>query len=899
MQNATNNKRPAATVPARRFAGLILFLSLLSITTLSGCGGGADSQSKPPPPKDKAPLYTGVLLSDDIKAFKQELWEKLSPLSVCGNCHNSEADPASRQTPYFADWADVNAAYNEVVNGKLVDLTNPADSLLVKRVASGHQCWLGSTSLCESEMIKYIEAWANSSKKGETNVLLQINPLNPSQIKDPGQGLFFPVDAPTSYTAFHNLVTNTSTANCIQCHSSTAKSAITPYFADINPSTSYSAVKTVMDINNPAESRIIKRLTEKHNCWTDCPSDVDTMMGLINSIRAEILASGELPFDLETDAVSKALTMIEGNIASSGNRYESSQIALYEFKSGSINPNSTTIYDTSGVAPALDLTLFGTGHEWKSNWGIEFTGTSRALASVENSHKLYDLIRLTGEYSIEAWVIPANITQENATIIAYSGGAAQRNFAVGQTMYNYDVYQRSSTLGIDGQPKLMTNDDDQDLQATLQHVVVTYDMNGGRRIYVNGEFTDDEDTTEAGNLLNWHPSYVLSFGNELSNDRPWSGILRMVAIHDRALTEDQIRQNYSAEVGQKYMVPFSVSHLLNDGIPHSYVVFEVSKFDDYSYLFRNPRFINVDPDSPDYIPSGKALRSIRIGMNGQDISVGQAYTSVSVDNLAEGYSHEKGLLLSDIDTVIEIQNGDSDEFFLTFGQLGDRFYNFTESDQTNIPPLPTVPADIKPADIGIRTFEEINASMAHMTGISNWQNVTNINQVFTTYKQQLPAVENIETFLSSHQMAIAQLAMSYCDERVKLDAAVAPASPDRYFTDFDFTLKASEAFNNNTKVKQVVDPLLLRMLNVQNLDIDGDPNLATQPAVSAIRQEIDKLINEGEIFPPPELPRIAMTKAACMTDVLPENNCDNTVRTQQIVKASCAAVLGSAAMLVQ
>ena len=37
----------------------------------------------------------------------------------------------------------------------------------------------------------------------------------------------------------------------------------------------------------------------------------------------------------------------------------------------------------------------------------------------------------------------------------------------------------------------MTNADDEDLQATLQHVVVTYDPVNGRRVYVNGEDTGD------------------------------------------------------------------------------------------------------------------------------------------------------------------------------------------------------------------------------------------------------------------------------------------------------------------------------------------------------------------------------------------------------------------------
>ena len=39
---------------------------------------------------------------------------------------------------------------------------------------------------------------------------------------------------------------------------------------------------------------------------------------------------------------------------------------------------------------------------------------------------------ISGEYSIEAWVVPANVTQEGpARIISYSAGDSNRNFTLG------------------------------------------------------------------------------------------------------------------------------------------------------------------------------------------------------------------------------------------------------------------------------------------------------------------------------------------------------------------------------------------------------------------------------------------------------------------------------------
>ena len=52
---------------------------------------------------------------------------------------------------------------------------------------------------------------------------------------------------------------------------------------------------------------------------------------------------------------SKAVRLVDGTLASGGNRYEDAQIALWEFKTG----NGLTAFDTSGVDPAIDLNFSG------------------------------------------------------------------------------------------------------------------------------------------------------------------------------------------------------------------------------------------------------------------------------------------------------------------------------------------------------------------------------------------------------------------------------------------------------------------------------------------------------------------------------------------------------------
>ena len=81
-------------------------------------------------------------------------------------------------------------------------------------------------------------------------------------------------------------------------------------------------------------------------------------------------------------------------------------------------------------------------------------------------------------------------------------------------------------------------------------------------------------------------------GNEVSGNRNWMGVIRLVAVFNRALTPEQVEQNFDAGVGEKYFLMFSVEHFTS--VPQSYVVYEASQYDSYSYLFRKPFFISLD-----------------------------------------------------------------------------------------------------------------------------------------------------------------------------------------------------------------------------------------------------------------------------------------------------------------
>lgn len=843
-----------------RSTGLCLLISILS-----ACGGGSGAENQV---NEQAPdfdllsqsaivePYSGPSpASVDAQQFKREFWEKLRPDNRCGACHGTGG-----QTPEFVREDDVNLAMDAALG--VINTDSVSESVLIQKVAGGHNCWETSTSACADILIRYVNAWLGDSA-GSANTIELRSPT----IKDPGSSKNFPSD-PGNFTALHNELTT----YCSNCHSDTAAIPISPYFASSDIDIAYGAAQSKIDLDTPANSRLVIRLgTEFHNCWSDCASNAADMLNAIQQLTDSISTTEVAPEIVH----SKALTLQDGLIISSGGRVESDLIALYQFKTGS----GTTLFDTSGVEPALNLTVYGIegiDFDWVGGWGMQFKG-AKAQGNTQTSRKLFDQLSGPGEYSIEAWVAPANVSQSGpAVIVGYSGGSTARNFTLGQTLYNYEFMNRSSNTDAMGEPSLATPDADEVLQATLQHVVATFSPVDGRKLYVNGELVDvNQPDSSGGNLNDWDETFALVLANETSNNRTWLGTFRMLAIHSRALTADEIQQNFAASVGERFYLLFDISSIIN--VNSSYIVFEVSQFDNYSYLFSKPFYVSLDSSAQ---PSNIPLQHMRIGINGREASVGQAYvnlvTSIDRNSLDEnGYQ-----ALSTLGTVIGLEKGpQDDEFFLTFEQLGSATNVVVESDP--LPP-PPVTEELEQADIGLRTFDEVNATMSAITGIPTTH--ADVAQTFGTVRQQLPSVETIEGFLSAHQMAITQLAIEYCNALVS-----DPAERVRFFPDALFARDANSVSSAEWDT-QVIDPLLNAVLL---------SNVATQPDIVDVRSDLNLLITDTADNKP-----FAADPGGSDGDGIPDGlaRCGGpcgTERTATVVKATCAAALGSAAMLLQ
>jgi hypothetical protein len=851
MQDARMFNGKALTGMASR--GVLVTGLFTMLAALAGCGGGSGAATTLNPASGPPPVatYSGPPPSTaDVQSFKINLWDNIRTTNRCGACHSVEGG----QVPMFARSDDVNLAY--AAANSVVTLTKPDDSQMVTKVGGGHNCWLSSDAACADILTTWITNWAGDLVAGGARQIQLEAPV----LRDPGQSRNYPASPAGFETTVYPLLSQF----CSGCHSSSSAVQQSPFFAEGPPSdpaavaAAYEAVKPKINLDDPANSRLVLRLRDEfHNCWTSsCANDANVMEAAITQFANGITPTAVNPQLL----TSKALGLYDGTIASGGNRYEANVIAMYEFKTG----QGLTAFDTSGVEPAMDLTLSG-NVEWVGGWGLNFSG-GKAQASTATSAKLHDLINATGEYSIEAWVAPGNVVQEDARIVSYSAGTTARNFDLGQTMYNYDFFNRTSNSDGNGNPQISTPDAAEVLQATLQHVVVTFDPVEGRKIYVNGVLVANQDPAPGGLLTDWDDTFAFVLGNEVSSDRTWAGVIRLVAIHNRVLTPAQIQQNFDAGVGERFFLLFSVEDLL-PSVPQSYVVFEASQFDSYAYLFKDPFFISLDGTvQPNAVP----IQGLRVGINGEEAPVGQAYANLDAMISSTAYDPATGQPLADLGTVLPLEKGpNSDEFFLTFDHIGTN--SFSRPPPATSPPR--TPQDLPPAaDIGVRTFDEINATMATMTSVSPLD--PGVQATFNSVRQSLPTVETIEAFLASHQVAIAQLAIEYCNAMINDTQLRASAFPG-----FDFNGTVASSFPGPGAVEDAfLEPLLDRVLGtVAN-------SIATQPDRTSVKAELEELIHG--ISGDATRPGLAFGGG-------------NATRTQTIAKSACAAVIGSGAMLVQ
>ncbi len=284
---------------------------------------------------------------------------------------------------------------------------------------------------------------------------------------------------------------------------------------------------------------------------------------------------------------------------------------------------------------------------------------------------------------------------------------------------------------------------------------------------------------------------------------------------------------------------------------------EAAQLDTYGLQFSKPTFISLDKTAT---VSNLEIDGVHIGVNGAIKRNGQAYQPLMA-NVGAKYKAETGEEMTSIGTVIGLEKGPLDDlFFLQFDRIGNKSSLLADAP----PPAPLPPVD-SPAvsDVGLRTFDGINASLSKITGVS----ITDA-AVVNTYglvQQALPAVDQLDTFGPAQQTGMAQLAIVYCNELVNTPAlrtaffsgGINPTSPGSVFGSSGSAARQSLIADLLTKGK--------------NTGLEFDPD------DSDINSELDALITKLLAGPTGSASGGAGT----------------------VMKATCGAVLGSGITLIR
>jgi len=517
---------------------------------------------------------------------------------------------------------------------------------------------------------------------------------------------------------------------CVNCHGANQD----PRFAVVDIDTAYNAIvsQQKVNLNNPELSRVYLRpKDDRHNCGgiAECDRIAADFLAAIQDWANQTSASAPPPGSNGEPVVSAMATFADATAGGSA-RADANAIALFEFTEGAGN----VTMDSSGVGAPIALQI--EGMEWVGGGGLRNV-SGKAQANAADSRKLFDMIAAGNEYTAEVWVISDNTAQDGpARMVSYSQDTAVRNFTLGQNAIYYLLRNRSANTGANGTPALEALDPQVD--TVLQHVVMTFDAASGRKVYINGQLAIEENTADS---LDWLDNQILVVGNEVTNDRLWQGIFRLVAIHNKSLTSAEVQQNFDAGAGNILTMRFDVSSAIGQA---AYIDMQVAQLDASGYLFARPTFVSD--------ASSIVVKNIRIGVNGSVPVAAQPFRRI--DRIVS----QTGTELSPLGAVIPVELGpDNDQFHLEFEVLGNQF-GLAETVPPSAPPAPL--PDVAEPDLGMRTFSQINDTMSSVTGIDPNQNV--VLASYTEIRDSLPPTPDLLSFVAAQQIAIQRLATSYC-----------------------------------------------------------------------------------------------------------------------------------------
>ncbi|MBD1910497.1 MULTISPECIES: LamG domain-containing protein [unclassified Leptolyngbya] len=265
-------------------------------------------------------------------------------------------------------------------------------------------------------------------------------------------------------------------------------------------------------------------------------------------------------------------------------------VVLYTFKEG----RGSTVQDVSGVGSPMHLQITDTNcgrAVWLPSGGLAVEEQSNppkgqvpkspSIQTNGPATKVIRAVKATNQLTVEVWYRPRSdrpIYQTNNPIrilsIAARGQNAHenRNFTLQQGQWQttqanfYHARLRSTNNTTNAEDGLKTATVIQPNPATQQngnllnrwkvnHIVYTWDANGNARLYIDGVPQARKSFVApkggwARSLADWNEHYPLALSKDPDGLRPGRGEFQLVAIYNRALTAQEVTQNFQAGIPQ-------------------------------------------------------------------------------------------------------------------------------------------------------------------------------------------------------------------------------------------------------------------------------------------------------------------------------------------------------------
>ncbi len=512
-------------------AGLALVAAVLA-----GCSGGSGAPVEVVPGAGNGPAaqtYTGPAPSTaDVQAFKINLWDNIHADNRCGTCHSVSGG----QTPMFARSDDVNLAY--AAANLVVDLASPKDSMMVRegrrrpQLLARQQCGVRQHS---DDVDHELGRLDRQRWRSQDPARAPGDPRSRHEQELPGR----PGPAVFDDGVSDRFAVLLALPQLELIGEAAAVLRRRPWQQRDGRASRVRGGQAEDGSRRSREFAVRSALAQRVPQLLD--GELHERRERACRTRSRNFAAGITPTQVDPNLVtSKASTLYEGTVASGGHRDDSTVIAHVRVQDG---PDLRPV-DHRRVRHGVRHERRRSGHgpdavgqravvrrlglEFRRRQGAGLHGCQREAEAPGH--------RLLASTRIEAWVTPGNVVQEDMRIVSYSAGLTLRNFNLGQTMYNYDFFNRSDKTDAQRQPAAVDVGRRRGAAglapARRRHVRSgdrSQDLRERRARRIN-------DPAPGGSLNDWDDTFAFVLGNEVSGNRQWAGVIRLVAIHNRALT---------------------------------------------------------------------------------------------------------------------------------------------------------------------------------------------------------------------------------------------------------------------------------------------------------------------------------------------------------------------------